>query len=144
MSIIPKSWLAFELNVLRRLKFESIALPFSGEPNLGAYLKRSNVRVLANDFLPSLYAKSLAQIQNNGERLSEAEVEQWQRLLGASASGDFLHDWDWAQVAAFDQLHREQRHETSAVQRPTRGQLGAAPLGDRREPVHAGGGDVAR
>lgn len=76
MSIIPKSWLAFELNVLRRLKFESIALPFSGEPHLGAYLKRSNVRVMTNDFLPSLYAKSLAQIQNNGERLSETEVNQ--------------------------------------------------------------------
>ena len=76
MSITPKSWLAFELNILRRLKFESIALPFSGEPNLGAYLKRSNARVLTNDFLPSLYAKSLAQIQNNGERLSEAEVNR--------------------------------------------------------------------
>lgn len=74
MAIIPKSWLAFELNVLRRMKFESIALPFSGEPVLGAYLKRSNLRVLANDFLPSAYAKSLAQIQNNGEKLSEAEV----------------------------------------------------------------------
>lgn len=76
MAIIPKSWLAFELNVLRRLKFESIALPFSGEPNLGVYLKRLNARVLANDFLPSQYAKSLARIQNNGEKLSEAEVDK--------------------------------------------------------------------
>jgi hypothetical protein len=74
LAIIPKSWLAFELNVLRRMNFESVALPFSGEPHLGAYLKRANLRVLANDFLPSAYAKSLAQIQNNGERLSEAEV----------------------------------------------------------------------
>lgn len=74
MSITPKSWLAFELNVLRRLKYETIALPFSGEPNLGAYLKRSNVRVLANDFLPSSYAKTLAQIQNNGEKLTEEEI----------------------------------------------------------------------
>ena len=32
------------------------------------------MRVLANDFLPSLYAKSLAQIQNNGEKLTEEEV----------------------------------------------------------------------
>jgi hypothetical protein len=74
LAIIPKSWLAFELNVLRRMNFESVALPFSGEPHLGAYLKRANLRVLANDFLPSAYAKSLAQIQNNSERLSEAEV----------------------------------------------------------------------
>ena len=74
MGIIPKSWLAFELNILRRMKYESIGLPFAGEPNLGAYLKRSEVRVLANDFLPSLYAKSLAQIQNNGEKLTEEDV----------------------------------------------------------------------
>ena len=74
LGITPKSWLAFELNVLRRLKYESVGLPFAGEPNLGAYLKRSNVRVLANDFLPSLYAKSLAQIQNNGEKLTDEEV----------------------------------------------------------------------
>ncbi len=58
------------------MKYESIALPFSGEPNLGAYLKRSNARVLANDFLPSQFAKALAQIQNNGEKLSEDEVNR--------------------------------------------------------------------
>lgn len=74
MGIIPKSWLAFELNILRRLKFDTIGLPFAGEPSLGAYLKRSNARVLANDILPSLYAKSLARIQNNGEKLTEEEV----------------------------------------------------------------------
>ncbi|HSK72130.1 MAG TPA: hypothetical protein VK892_10575 [Pyrinomonadaceae bacterium] len=72
--ITPKNWLAFELNVLRRLRFDSVALPFTDEPNLGAYLKRSDARVLANDFLPSAYAKSLAQIQNNGEKLSEEQV----------------------------------------------------------------------
>ncbi len=74
LGIIPKSWLAFELNVLRRLKYESVGLPFAGEPHLGAYLKRSNTHVLANDILPSLYAKSLSQIQNNGEKLTEEEV----------------------------------------------------------------------
>jgi peptidoglycan pentaglycine glycine transferase (the first glycine) len=26
----------------------------------------------------------------------------WQTVLGGSASGDFLHDWAWAEVAAFD------------------------------------------
>jgi hypothetical protein len=26
----------------------------------------------------------------------------WQALLGRTASGDFLHDWAWAAVAAFD------------------------------------------
>ena len=69
-----KNWLAFELSILKRLKFESIGLPFAGEPNLGVYLKRSDIKIAANDLLPSAYAKSLAQIQNNGENLSEEDV----------------------------------------------------------------------
>ena len=43
------SWLGFELNILRRLKFKSAALPLTGEPHLGNYLKRWDVRVVAND-----------------------------------------------------------------------------------------------
>lgn len=30
------------------------------------------------------------------------DEEAWQALLGRSAAGDFLHDWEWAAVAAFD------------------------------------------
>lgn len=71
---MSKSWLAFELNVLKRLKFNSIGLPFAGEPNLGVYLKRSDIKIMANDILPSIYAKSLAQIQNNGESITEEDV----------------------------------------------------------------------
>ena len=70
----PKSWLAFELNVLRRLKFASAALPFTGQPHLGAYLKRWNVRVLANDATISGWTKAVAAIENNSEKLSEADV----------------------------------------------------------------------
>ena len=70
----PKGWLAFELNVLRRLKFESAALPFNYDANLGNYLKRWNVRVLANDAMQTGWTKSVAAIQNNGEKLSDDDV----------------------------------------------------------------------
>jgi hypothetical protein len=70
----PKGWLAFELNVLRRLNFKSAAIPFAGEPNLGTYLKRWNVRVLANDLTHSAWIKSIAAIQNNGEKLTDEDV----------------------------------------------------------------------
>lgn len=70
----PKSWLAFELNVLRRLEFKSAAIPFTSSPTLGTYLKRSNTRVLANDPLQSAWTKALAAIQNNGERLTDEDV----------------------------------------------------------------------
>ncbi|MFN2533545.1 MAG: hypothetical protein ABR555_19865 [Pyrinomonadaceae bacterium] len=68
-------WLAFELGVLRRLKFSSIAFPFTGEPNLGAQLKHWNVRVAANDPMLWSYLKASAVIENQFEWLDEAEIE---------------------------------------------------------------------
>ena len=70
----PKGWLAFELNVLRRLKFTSAALPFTHTPALGSYLKRWDVRVQANDPLQSAWTRAQAAIPNNGEKLSADDV----------------------------------------------------------------------
>lgn len=72
--VSPKSWLAFELNVLRRLKFSSATLPFTPDPALGAYLKRWNVRVSANDPMQSSWLRAVAHITNNGDKLSSDEV----------------------------------------------------------------------
>jgi lipid II:glycine glycyltransferase (peptidoglycan interpeptide bridge formation enzyme) len=33
---------------------------------------------------------------------TDADAATWTAFLGATASGDFLHDWAWADVAAFD------------------------------------------
>jgi lipid II:glycine glycyltransferase (peptidoglycan interpeptide bridge formation enzyme) len=33
---------------------------------------------------------------------TDADREAWQAFLAITASGDFLHDWAWAEVAAFD------------------------------------------
>lgn len=33
---------------------------------------------------------------------TDADADAWQAFLAANASGDFLHDWAWAEVAAFD------------------------------------------
>jgi len=74
-NVAPKGWLAFELNVLRRLKFSTAILPFTSEPNLGVYLKRWNVRVLANDLTQAGFVKAVGAIQNNAEILSEKDVE---------------------------------------------------------------------
>lgn len=75
MDRFPNGWLAFELSVLRQLKFSSVALPFTGEPNLCIYLKRWQVRIAAND--PSLWAftKATALIENNSERLSDDDLD---------------------------------------------------------------------
>jgi hypothetical protein len=71
----PNGWLNFELSVLRRLKFSSIALPFTGEPTLGAQLKRWKVRVAANDPMTWAHTKATALIENDSEHLNEDEIE---------------------------------------------------------------------
>ena len=71
----PKGWLAFELSVLRRLKFRSVAIPFVGEPDLAVYLKRWGARVAANDPARWAYTKASAMVENNTEQLTEIEVE---------------------------------------------------------------------
>jgi hypothetical protein len=70
----PNGWLAFELGVLRRLKFTSVALPFTGEPDLGVQLKHWNVRVAANDPMMWSYTKGTALIENASERLGEVDL----------------------------------------------------------------------
>jgi hypothetical protein len=72
---IPNAWLAFELSVLRRLKFRSAAIPFVGEPDLPVYLKRWGARVSANDPARWAYTKATAMIENNTDRLGEEEIE---------------------------------------------------------------------
>lgn len=68
-------WLAFELGVLRRMKFSTVAIPFTGEPQLGIQLKRWKVRVAANDPFNWSYIKSVALVENHSDRLSEDEIE---------------------------------------------------------------------
>src|SRR5688500_14956760 len=70
----PNGWLNFELSVLRRLKFSSIALPFTGEPNFCMQMKRWNVRVAANDPMAWSFTKAIALVENNSERLSEEDI----------------------------------------------------------------------
>jgi hypothetical protein len=73
---LPAGWLAFELNVLRRMKFSSIAMPFTPSPVLGTYLKRHNIRVFSNDLMRSSWTPACAEIQNNTSKLSDDEVNQ--------------------------------------------------------------------
>ena len=70
----PNGWLAFELGVLRRLKFTSVALPFTGEPEICVQLKSWNIRVAANDPMIWSYTKAFALIENNNEKLDEEDL----------------------------------------------------------------------
>jgi hypothetical protein len=74
MQQFSNGWLAFELGVLRRLDFTSIALPFTGEPDLAVRMKRWDVRVAANDPMLWSHTKALAVIENNHVSLDEADL----------------------------------------------------------------------
>ncbi|MGH9852067.1 MAG: hypothetical protein ACREBD_19700, partial [Blastocatellia bacterium] len=69
-----RRWLGFELSVLRRLKFASIAIPFAGQPDLGWYLKFWGKQILDNDLLQWAWWMSRAMIENQSESLSEEDV----------------------------------------------------------------------
>src|SRR5256714_1005020 len=70
----PAGWLAFELSVLRRLRFRSVVNPLAGEPALDAALKRWQVRVAVNDPAQWAWIKGVALVENNVERLTEEDV----------------------------------------------------------------------
>lgn len=67
-------WLAFELGVLRRLKFTSVALPFTGEPEICVRLKSWKVRLAANDPMLWSHTKALALVENNTEQLNDDDL----------------------------------------------------------------------
>jgi hypothetical protein len=71
---LPEGWLAFELSILRRLQFRSVALPFAGESDTARYLKHWGVRVAANDTAQWAWTRAQARVENNSERLSESDV----------------------------------------------------------------------
>lgn len=72
---VPDGWLAFELSILRRLKFRSAVNPFAGEPDLDVYLKRWGVQVASNDAARWAWTRAVARVENNQVRLTAGEIE---------------------------------------------------------------------
>ena len=73
-TVSNRRWLGFELSVLRRLKFSSVAIPFAGQPDLGWYLKFWGKQVLDNDICQWAWWVSRALVENRGVSLSEEDV----------------------------------------------------------------------
>jgi hypothetical protein len=95
------SWLGFELSVLRRLKFMSIALPFACTPDLGWYLKFWGKEVDCNDLRQSAWWTLRALVENSYEGLGEEDISRllandWpeQSSLRNEALGVFLSEPD--------------------------------------------------
>lgn len=71
-----RRWLGYELSVLRRIKFNSIAIPFSGQPDLDWYLKFWGKQVFSNDICQWAWWTSRALVENQQETLGEEEIAQ--------------------------------------------------------------------
>lgn len=69
-----RRWLGFELSVLRRLKFASVAFPFGGQPDLQWYLKFWGKQILDNDLCQWSWWTSRALVENQGDKLTEEVV----------------------------------------------------------------------
>ncbi len=69
-----RRWLGFELSVLRRLKFDSIAIPFSGQPDLEWYLKFWGKQILTNDICQWAWWMSRALVENQNQNLSDEDI----------------------------------------------------------------------
>ncbi len=107
----PQGWLAFEMNVLRRLKFASAILPFAGEPHLAVYLKRLHARVAANNLTQSGFIKAVALVENNNEKLTDADVEiiledAYVPARGGLQNQSLLEWFDETEARWFDNVRR--------------------------------------
>ena len=120
-SIRPgRRWLGFELSVLRRLKFNSVAIPFAGQPDLGWYLKFWGKQILDNDVCQWAWWSSRALVENSGESLTEEDVslvlgEAYvpHRRLHNPALAEFFGEMDavwfdniWLNIQQIENEHR--------------------------------------
>lgn len=96
-----RRWLGYELSVLRRIKFNSIAIPFSGQPDLDWYLKFWGKQVLSNDICHWAWWSSRALVENQKEFLTEDDIAQLlhnayvpRRRLNNPALGQLMGEMD--------------------------------------------------
>src|ERR687889_716221 len=98
---LPEGWLAFELSILRRLQFRSVALPFSGETDAWWFDNvRANVENLES---PAKRALALDLGMMTGDYALSFEEET--RELRQPLSRVFRRLWDTA-PAPFDNRQR--------------------------------------
>lgn len=68
------TYAAFELSVLHRLEFKSVAIPANGDPYVAAFLKRRGIAVSTNDLSQADWYRSIALVQNDSEHLDESDL----------------------------------------------------------------------
>lgn len=128
-----RRWLGFELSVLSRLGFRSIAIPFTGRPELGWYLKFWGKQVLANDPRHWAWWGARALVENRGVVLTSEDVERLlegaERSRGRLANPALRHWMSEQDAVWFDNLWRN-IEEIDSVHRQALARLHAFAAGD--------------
>ncbi|MCV4594147.1 hypothetical protein OFC51_34425, partial [Escherichia coli] len=65
----------FELSVLHRLDFQSIAIPITVDPYIGVFLKRRGISVSTNDLSQADWHRAIATVQNSTEILEPSDID---------------------------------------------------------------------
>jgi hypothetical protein len=124
-----RHWLGFELSVLRRIKFHSIAIPFAGQPDLDWYLKFWGKQILNNDICQWSWWTSRALVENQEENLSDDDVARVlhqayvpRRRLHNPALGRMMGEMDacwfdnvWLNIQQLENEHRRALALTHAL-----------------------------
>ena len=88
-----RRWIGFELSVLRRLKFDSIAIPFSGRPDLEWHLNFWGKQVVTNDICRWPWYESRALFEAKAYRVDLAELLQGVDEPGLYLNNPALRNW---------------------------------------------------
>ena len=132
---IPRTrrWLGFELSVLRRLKFDSIAIPFSGRPTLEWHMSYWGRQVLTNDIAQWAWWESRALCDHDRVRPSEIDLEALLRYVEVPRlylSNPSLRQWMSPEDAGwFDRLWQNAQEQLPEAHRALVIRLGLE-LGD--------------
>ncbi|MFN3418579.1 MAG: hypothetical protein ACK42A_04505 [Pyrinomonadaceae bacterium] len=68
-------FVGFELSVLHRLDFQSIAIPITVDPYIGVFLKRRGISVSTNDLSQADWHRAIATVQNSTEILEPSDID---------------------------------------------------------------------
>lgn len=116
-----RRWLGFELSVLSRLGFKSIAIPFAGRPELAWHLKFWGRQIATNDICQWSWWGGRALVENRGVTLGPDDlarlldgVEMPRGPLGNPALRRFLPERDavwfdnlWRRIQDLDSIYRQ-------------------------------------
>ena len=112
-----RRWIGFELSVLRRIKFDSIAIPFSGRPDLEWHLNFWGKQIVTNDICRWAWYEARALFEGSTPRIDLTNLLQSVDDPGLYLHNPALRNWmNLSDARWFDRLWQNiQQIETQSL-----------------------------